>query len=137
MDITISIKRNDYVTPNECRQEVVQAICDAFLSFNAWSDYRPFEASMYRRATRYVVAHKDGRFYGFVNKPYDDDGISYKFYGCEMKAAFDALIKAGYHIFQFYGYNDYRCKEYRVSRKPFLEGIQDAREVFSFNDVID
>lgn len=138
MEITITIKQNDYVTPTQCRQEVVQAICDAFLSNGAWSDFRPFSASAYRPATLKVIAHTNGRFYGFLDKQFDSDkGPSYNIRGCEMKAAFDCLLKAGYHIFQFYQYNDYRCKAYRVSQKPFLAGVQDAREVFSFDDVID
>lgn len=31
MEITVNIPKNDYIQPTEVRQEVVQAICEAFL----------------------------------------------------------------------------------------------------------
>ena len=137
MEITINIPKNEYTTPTECRQEVVQAICDAFLRRCAFSDFRPHSSGPYRRATLYVGSHKGGDFYGFNDEPDFFDGMSYKVRGCEVKAAIEALIKAGYHMWTYYAYNDYNCKEYRLSSQPFLENTKGAREVFTFEDIID
>ena len=60
MEITISIPKNDYSTPTECRQEVVQAICDAFLKGGAWSRFRPHSSSAYRQSTHKVIANNIG-----------------------------------------------------------------------------
>lgn len=36
MEIKVNIPQNDYVEPTEVREEVIQAICDAFLSNSCW-----------------------------------------------------------------------------------------------------
>lgn len=131
--MTINIPQNNYVSPTECRQEVVQAICDAFLEACAWSSFRPHTESPYRNATLLVLSRK-GKAYGFYSEPLSDNDSYYRVRGCEMKAAFECLIKAGYHIFKYYQYRDSRCHSYCVRREPFM---QDAQEVFSFEDIID
>lgn len=132
--MTINIPKNDYVTLTECRQEVVQAICDAFLSKAvAWSSFRPYSESRYRLATLLVLS-QGGKFYGFNSKPFSTDKLFYRVRCCEMKAAFECLIKAGYHIFKYYPYRDSKCHSYCVRKEPFM---QNAQEVFSFEDRID
>lgn len=130
----INIPQNNYVTPTECRQEVVQAICDAFLSKAvAWSSFRPYTESRYRQATLLVLS-RGGKSYGFYSEPLSDNDSYYRVRGCEMKAAFECLIKAGYHIFKYYQYRDSKCYSYRVRKEPFM---QDGQEVFNFDDNID
>lgn len=130
--MTINIPKNDYVTPTECRQEVVQAICDAFLSeAQAWSSFYPYSANRYRLSTLLVVS-KNGKFYGFRSETADD--VFYRIRGCEMKAAFECLVQAGYHIFRYYAFHDTQYPAYCVRKEPFM---QNAKEVFSFEDRID
>ena len=133
----IEIKKNDYVKPTEIREHVVQAICDAFLSFCAWSEFRPYEESCYRRATLLVIGHSDGKFYGFWDHKFNDSDIAYRVRGCEMREAFKQLRNAGYHIFKHYQYGNSRTHSYKVSRKDYLDDEPDAREVFEFTDNID
>lgn len=131
MTLTINIPENDYRQPTEVREEVVQAICEAFLARTAGSVFHPYTQNCYRRASLMVVAHADGTWYGFHDKPFTNEkGILV--HGCEMKAAFVALIKAGYHIFK----HDNGCGwlTYEVYRKPYLNGY---REVTEFTEFID
>ena len=129
----ITIKLNDYAKPTECRQEVVQAICDAFLDGNAWSEFIPYSEGAYRPETLMVIA-RNGSYYGFANKPFDGEtGIKVR--GCEMQQAFQCLIKGGYHILMYYKFGSW--KTYRVSKKPYHDIHRDAIEVFEFNDNID
>ena len=51
MEITVNIPKNDYVRPTEVRQEVVQYICDAFLSTCVWRIFHPERQSAYRGKT--------------------------------------------------------------------------------------
>lgn len=133
MEIKINIPTNDYKQPTKPRAEVVQAICEAFLSRNVWSTFHPFSDSVYRVATR-LVEVKDGKGVSFLGKKWEvrEDEIYYRIYGCEMKAAFEALIKAGYHIFKVYEYGSWMG--YTCEKKPVL---QNGKEVFEFNDFID
>jgi len=135
MEIKINIPKNDYVQPTEVRQEVVQGICEAFLSGCAWSMFHPFTNGRYefKKPTLNILKHKgENTFYGFYyKKPFADDEII-GFNGAEMKAAFSALRDAGYHIFwtrDYEGWEGYKC-----SKKPFIEN---GEEVFLFNDFID
>jgi hypothetical protein len=132
--MTINIPQNNYVTPTECRQKVVQAICDAFLRACAWSSFTPYSEGRCRRATLLVLADRNNKFYGFSDEPFDSDKLHYRVRGCEMKAAFECLIKAGYHIFKKYKYKDSKYQSYYVCREPFM---QDGQEVFNFDDIID
>lgn len=121
MEIIVNIPKNDYVQPTEVRQEVVQRICEAFLQGCL---YHPSSDGMYRKA--YTRVYSGRQYVTFSNK----DGI--RFNGAEMKAAFKALINAGYHMFCYYEYGTW--KGYKCSKKPFIER---GTEVFDFNDFID
>lgn len=132
-NITVNIPVNDYEVPNEIRQEVVQGICEAFLANNCWAVYHPFSDGAYRRKTDCIIRRKNERnFYGFHNGTFGSDEIKVKFNGAEMKAAFEALISAGYHIFKVYSYGSW--KGYVLSKKPFMK---DGVEVHEFTDFID
>jgi hypothetical protein len=127
----IQIPKNDYAVPTEVREKVVQAICEAFLSGNAFSIFHPATTSLYRRRTTLVLI-RDGKGFGFCNEPLGEKEYE-RVRGCEMKAAFRELIKAGYHIFEVGNYRgDWRG--YRVYKVPFIDG---GREVFEFTDFID
>ena len=68
MEITVNIPKNDYVQPTEIRQEVVQYICDAFLSTCVWRIFHTERQSAYRGKTLYVRVNKQsGKAYGFGN----------------------------------------------------------------------
>lgn len=129
--MTIEIPQNDYVQPTEIRQEAVQAICNAFIQRSDFEPFHPYSDGRYRVPTNYAELGKYGSFA-------DADEVKGKkqkyirFNGAEMKAAFAALIKAGYHIFRIYQYGSWMG--YTLSKKPFL---QNGEEVFEFNDFID
>lgn len=133
MEITINIPMNDYVQPNEVRQEVVQAICTTFLENHVHTIFHPFNESCYRRATLYVATKNPrGGFNDWAwAKDHEDEG-----YVCingeEMKTAFEILRKAGYHIFRIYEYGSWMG--YECSKKPFM---QKGTEVTEFTDFID
>jgi len=131
MEITVNIPQNDYVQPTEVKQHVVQAICEAFLSGGCWSTFHPFNDGHTRARHTGVLCHINGEPYGFGDAPFTNDCFI-KFNGAEMKAAFKALIKAGYYIFRVYEYGTWMG--YKVSKKPFLQG---GEEVTFFNDFID
>ena len=132
MEITINIPKNTYSVPTEIRQDVVQAICEAFLRRCCWSTFHPFHNGRCRTATLQVVRHKgEGKYYGFHDVPFSsDEGIRIR--GCEMNAAFKALRNAGWHIFRIYEYGEWMG--YKVYDKPFLDG---GKEVTEFTDFID
>lgn len=102
MEIRINIPKNDYVQPTEVREEIVQAICEAFLAQCARSIFHPFSQGWYRRASKYILKHKR-TFYGFNDEPFDGEECI-TFNGAEMKAAFKALQNAGYYMFRVYEY---------------------------------
>lgn len=132
MEITINIPKNNYVQPTEVRQEVVQGICEAFLANNAWSTYHPFHNGRCRNAHHYIIRHKGYQsYYGFRDRLFDSDEGT-RFNGEEMKAAFKALIDAGYHMFKYYEFGEWMG--YVCSRKPFFQG---GERVTQFNDFID
>lgn len=131
----IEIKKNDYVQPTEVREEVVQAICEAFLDRSCWRIFHPASESCYRRATMYVQV-RNGKGIGFSDRCdfLGDSGIKVR--GCEMSAAFDIIRNAGYHIFKLYYFGSW--KGYVVSEKPFYrEGNREGIEVTAFTDFID
>lgn len=132
----INIPKNDYVQPTEVREEVVQAICEAFLGGCCWSHYHPYSESAYRQADKYVLRHKnDTKFYGFNDETMGSVGI--KFNGAEMKQAFRELINAGYHIWRCYDYGTW--KAYVVTKRPCIDRscYHAATEVTEFTDFID
>lgn len=133
MEIKVNIPANDYVQPTKPRPEVVQAICEAFIVHNAFGIFHPFSENVYRQATL-LVEVRDGKGVSFLNRKWKsrEDDIYYRIYGVEMKAAFDALIKAGYHLFEVYEYGSW--KGYVCERKPYHPK---GKEVFQFTDFID
>lgn len=83
MEITLSIPQNKWARPVEVRTEVVQAICNAFLKNAIWHPY----------AIDAYVNVKTNKLCGFEHAK--EDGCV-KFHECEMRTAFQALVKAGY-----------------------------------------
>lgn len=133
MEITVNIPINDYVQPTEVRQEVVQYICDAFLSTCVWRIFHPERQNAYRGKTLYVmISKRSGKAYGFGGYEAFDSDVNIRFNGEEMKAAFKALRNAGYHMFRIYEYGSW--KGYICDKKPFYDG---GTEVTTFNDFID
>lgn len=130
----IQIQKNTYEAPTEIREEVVQAICDAFLRKCAWSTFRPQTVSLYRRATLLVIGHENGEWYGFNDHPFSEREKSFRIRGVEMKAAFKELRKAGYHIFRVSMSGRNPWPGYVVSGKPYMDN---GTEVFEFTDFID
>lgn len=136
MEISINIPRNNYVQNTEVRDWVVQGICEAFLSGKIDQFFHPFGDGPYRYATVYIYRRKgDEKFFGFTGKTDRDERYEYvRFTGAEMKAAFKALINAGYHIFESYNFCVGRWLGYLCYHKPYHNG---DKEVFEFNDFID
>lgn len=131
MKITVDIPKNDYVQPTEVRQEVVQYICEAFLS--NWT-FGIFHQNANIVKTQYVRVSKNGKVQGFVsNINVSDNDYYFLFNGDEMKAAFKVLREAGYHMFRVCAcggaWMGYICK-----KKPFSPN---GEEVTTFNDFID
>lgn len=133
MKITVDIPKNDYVQPTEVRPEVVQYICEAFLSTCVWRIFHPERQNAYRGRTLYVmVSKRSKKAYGFGGCKASDHDDNIRFNGEEMKAAFKALREAGYHMFRIYEYGSW--KGYICDKKPFN---QDGEEVTTFDDFID
>ena len=95
----IEIPQNDYVKPTEIRQQAVQAICNAFLQRSQVEPYHPYSDGCYRPSNNYASLCNHGSF-ADRNDIKGKEHKYIRFNGAEMKAAFAALIKAGYHIFQ-------------------------------------
>lgn len=130
MIIQLNIPTNDYVQPTMVRQEVVQGICDAFLSNCAWSIFHPCSDGRYRSKTLCIIKHSNSNKYHGFGTTRDTNYV--RFNGREMEVAFQALIQSGYHMFKVYQYGSWMG--YVCSKKPYYEN---GVEVFSFNDFID
>lgn len=119
MEIKINIPKNDYVQPTEVREEVVQAICDAFLNGSVFDTGYLGNS----RTTVYVVKGARRRSYSFSCNdflPYGgpvEDCI--RIHGVEVQAAFDALRKSGYYITCYHSTSEIT---YRCSKKPERDG---------------
>lgn len=135
-EMAVNIKRNDYKQTTECREEVVQAICDAFLKNCAWSRFRPYNDGVGRNPTLYVIGHNKNDWYGFNGNPFSSDKAYYRIRECEMKEAIRLLVEAGYHVWKYYQYRDSRVKSYKVTKSPNIDD-RSAVEVFSFDDHFD
>lgn len=130
----IQIRKNTYVQPTEVREEVVQAICEAFMSTYS-GIYHPVRQSQYRKATIYVVTNKGTcPFFSSSNESYWTGAVCYRIRGVEMKRAFEELIKAGYYMFRVWKYGSWMG--YLCNDKPFYDGMR-AEIVTSFEDRID
>lgn len=127
MEIRVNIPKNDYVQPTEIRENVVQGICEAFLNGQGYTPY----ITPYGPSTNGIVRRKGERkFFAFSSSPRRDEEYV-KFNGAEMKAAFDALIKAGYYMYK-------NCYIYFCDKKPYYRDSSGfVTRVASFNDFID
>lgn len=136
MNIKVNIPENDYIQPTEVREDVVQKICDVFLDNRGIHDhhnvFHPNSDGNYRRRYRGLRIHKDsGKAYEFDSSPLSrDEFIIIR--GIEMKAAFRALISAGYHMYRIYEYRTWMG--YICDKKPYYQGGTEVRE---FPDFID
>lgn len=130
----LNIPRNDYVENTTIREDVVNAICQAFLSKTCWSHLHPRTTSLYRRASSLVVKHKGGsEYYGFISgcdMSSFDEGIKYTRY--ELDKAIKGLIEYGYHVW----YVSCEWSYIKVTRTPYYNE-RGAREIFEFNGYID
>jgi hypothetical protein len=133
MEIKINIPQNDYVQPKQVRENVVQAICDAFLESHCHSIFHPHGGGFGRRKTLFVHPKTQNSRASFQNYDWtiQHDGFV-EFNGEEMKAAFKALQEAGYYMFRIYEYGSWMG--YECSKKPFMEN---GERVTEFNDFID
>ena len=128
---TISIPKNDYNPNKEIRPEVVQGICEAFLSSNVWNTFHPIRDGRYRGRTRYIMRHKgDKKFYGFNSNT--DIDVCVKFNSCELKKAVDILIRAGYYIHEIYSYGTWLG--YVCSKYPTIQNGRNVTEVYITED---
>lgn len=134
----INIPKNEYVQSSDVREEVVQAICEAFINKCTFHPHNGSNCS-YRGATLYVakptrkgVQHvwsfKCSRFI-------DSTDISYRIRSVEMKRAFEELIKAGYYMFRVWFYGSWLG--YDCHTRPFYYDGFRAEKVETFNDRID
>lgn len=133
MEIKINIPQNDYVLSKQVRENVVQAICDAFLETHCNSIFHPYGSGCYRRKTHFVHPKTKNSCASFQNYDWAESHDGYiKFNGEEMKAAFKALQEAGYYMFRIYEYGSWMG--YECSKNTFMEN---GERVTEFNDFID
>lgn len=144
MEITINVPRNEYSQPTEPRPEVVQYIVNAFLNNNKYVNevFHPVSDGYARNRTIHVriTETRKGQICRFEGHDTKGDNTSrcIRFYACEMKAAMNALIKAGWHILEVYPYGSW--KGYICSDKPYYDfGGHGSREITAeqFTDFID
>lgn len=115
MEIKLNIPFNDWKEPTEVREDVVQGICEAFLSGNIWKVFHPYSEGAYRRKTNFIYRHKsESKFIGFTGKPFEMD-VNIRFNSAELKTAIEALKKAGYYFHEVYEnrtWLGYVCEKY-------------------------
>ena len=133
MEITLNIPTNDYQQPTEVRPNVVQAICDAFLARHVSNIFHPGSDGLYRNPTLYVYPGDERYAASFHDSGWASKNEGFiRFNGEEMKAAFAALRKAGYHMFKRYAYGSWLG--YVCDKKPHMEGCTEVREFKEFID---
>ena len=124
----IQIKRNapSMYCNDVVRENVVQAICDSFLSNNIYAIFRYMSEGCYRPITNLVYCDgsgftcKDNNHY---NKP------TFEFSRGEMKKAFEILLENGYYMFKLNsGYKGYYCSNTSISE------FNNTIRVNNFND---
>ena len=128
MEVNVKIPKNTYEVPTEVRPDAVQAICEAFL--NSYPPYKTNDEGISSK----VYKNEQGRWSFSSVKLSMQEGFGYyEPRGCEIKAAFEALIDARYFLFR--NRNNF-CKEteYNCFEKPYYRGYQRVSE---FNDFID
>lgn len=134
MEIKINIPENDYIQPTEVREDVVQKICDVFLDRRGGCYHNAFHPNSDGRCRTRDLGL---RLYKGTNKAYEfttsaASGEFIRIHGVEMKAAFRALVSAGYHMYRVYEYGTWMG--YICDKKPYYQGGTEVRE---FTDFID
>lgn len=125
--MTINIPKNDYVVPTEAREEIVQAICNAFLS----PCDQDSEFHIGSRLKTYGIHIESPKKAEFVSKYSNHYLNEIHIRTVEMKEAFKALIDAGYYMFKKSFEDGYY---YKASKKPYEDR---AIRITSFNEFID
>lgn len=106
MELKLNIPENTYQKPIEVRPEVVQLICDALMKCrDIMHCYHPKDEGYYRKAHDYVS--NNGCFVDRDDKHKYDNKDLYTIRTIEMQYAFNAIIKAGWHIFKYYAYGSW------------------------------
>ena len=141
MEIKVDIPKNDYVRPTVVRQKIVQDICSHIVRYLNYSGFYTlrihdfYDASaelylLYRDSgkTETIGFHNNGRINAEIYRFYE------KVRSCEMKAVFNAIQKAGYHIFASHCITD-NWHTYVFSKVPVLNGYNAIK--IDFNLFID
>jgi hypothetical protein len=113
--MNIEITPNDYKEVQECREEYVQYIVDAFLQPLVWGEFRPNKEGRHM-PTRYVMI-REGKGYGFAGD--ENCAITNRcelIYKCEVMLAIKLLIQSGYYLYRWYDYGGYTA--YRFDKSP-------------------
>lgn len=132
MEIKVNVPTNDFVKTKEIRNEIVQGICDAFLSWNAWSTFHPRSNGVYRPKTNYIFRNsQDTKFVGFTGKRLETC-INEKFNADELSAAVECLKKAGYYFHRVYSYGTWIG--YECSRYPSIENGDRVENIIVTSD---
>ena len=125
--MNISITPNNYKEVTECRENVVQAICDAFLDNCCWSKFHPNDNGCYRQTTDKVLIRR-GKGYGFNHEPFSSDDY-FKIRKCEVELAIKLLLESGYYLYRYYMYGSWIT--YEISRNPRLTDKTRVTEIRS------
>lgn len=110
--MNITITPNDYAEVTECREDIVQHICDAFLNESCWSEFYPN-----RHLTNWITISASKKC-GFHNEAFARRQLesAYKIRKCEVELAIDILISGGYHLYRWYHRGETIC--YQFSKSP-------------------
>lgn len=107
--MTINIPQNTYQSPTTINPEMVELICKVFIRGD---EYKATSCNHW--AADYCVDTSSKvypRFYNGYTSGINEGHIEKRFNGAEMRAAFQALIQAGYYMFKTYdGGVVYKCK---------------------------
>lgn len=128
MEVNVKIPKNTYEVPTEVRPDAVQAICEAFLN-----SYPPYKTSDEGTSSKVYLNEQERWCFSSVKLSRQEGFGYYEPRGCEIKAAFEALIGAGYFLFRDRD-NLRKETEYNCSEKPYYRGHQ---RVLEFDDFID
>lgn len=120
--MSISIKPNDYKPVSECRENIVQMICDAFLHGTFSSAFHPNCGGRYRNLTDYVICNRNGQAYGFNDQPDTFTGEhGYKIRRCEVEKAIELLLENGYYLYRKLMYGSW--VSYVIENRPNLHDM--------------
>ena len=140
MRISVNIPKNDYVQPTEVREKVVQDICNHIIHWMKHSCEEGFyqlriKDFYYKNAMLYLIysSSEKTETSGFQDNGKIDEArypFHVKVRTCEMKAVFNVMQKAGYHIFGSHNITD-NVHTYVFTKKPFLNGRKAEKIDFS------